>query len=147
MLEVRTLDQARNASMASQRLTVLLMGAFAALALAITTAGIAGIIAYSVSLRTRELGIRMALGADSQSVMRMVMRQAVSLVLIGLIIGIPLALVLSGFLRGWLFDTGARDPLTFAAVTVILVGVAATAALAPARRAIGIDLVLTLKAE
>jgi putative ABC transport system permease protein len=143
--EVRTISQARSESVAAPRLTMLLMGLFAALALAVTAAGIGGIIAYTVNSRRRELGIRMAMGAESASVVRMVIKQALSLVLAGLAVGVPAALVLSRSLDGLLFETPAYDPLTFSAVAALLILVAVAASLVPAKRAVSIDPILTLK--
>lgn len=145
--DVRTVRQARSDSLTAPRITMLLMGLFAAIALAITGAGIAGIIAYSVSQRTRELGIRMALGADTTSLVRMVMWQALSVVAIGLAIGIPTALGLSRFLGDFLFETPVYDPITFLAVSALLILVAIAACLVPAKRATGIDPMLTLRTE
>jgi putative ABC transport system permease protein len=145
--DVETLSQARNESVAGPRLTMLLMGLFAIVALVVTATGIAGIIAYTVSARRRELGIRMAMGAAAGTVVRMVMKQALALVLTGLAFGVPAALVLSRSLNSFLFQTTAHDPVTFAAVAALLILVAAGASVVPATRAVGVDPMLTLKSE
>lgn len=145
--EVRTISQARSESVAAPRLTMMLLGLFAIIALAVTATGIGGIIAYTVNSRQRELGIRMALGAESASVVRMVLKQALSLALAGLAIGVPAALVLSRSLNGLLFETPVYDPMTFAFVAALLVLVAVAASLVPAKRAVSIDPMLSLKTE
>jgi predicted permease len=147
VIEVQTISQARSESVAAPRLTMMLMGLFAIIALAITATGIGGIIAYSVNSRRRELGIRMAMGAESASVVRMVMKQALMLVLMGLAVGVPAALVLSRSLNAVLFETPAHDPITFFAVAALLVLVAVAASMVPAKRAVSIDPMLTLKTE
>ncbi len=145
--EVRTLSEVRAEALASSRLTMLLMTLFAAVALAVTAAGIGGVIAYTVSQRTQELGLRMALGANPWNVVWLVTRQAMLLVVVGLTLGVPAALVAVRFLAGLLFQTPATDPLTFVAVTLLLVGVAAAACLLPTRRATTIDPMAALRTE
>jgi putative ABC transport system permease protein len=145
--DVQTVSQARSESVAAPRLTMMLMGLFALIALAVTATGIGGVIAYTVNSRRRELGIRMAMGAEAGSVVRMVMKQALSLVLTGLAFGVPAALVLSRSLNGFLFETPAHDPITFLAVAALLILVAVAATLVPAKRAVSIDPMLTLKTD
>jgi predicted permease len=145
--QVMTLEQVRNDAVASPRLTAWLLGLFAGLALIITAAGICGVMVLSVTQRTREIGIRMALGATRGSVLAMVMRQGMSLVLLGLIGGIAGALILNRLLATLLFDTPTADPVTFAAVSLLLIVVAALACLIPARRATGINPILALRNE
>ncbi|MDQ2980102.1 MAG: ADOP family duplicated permease, partial [Acidobacteriota bacterium] len=135
----RTLEQARSNDLASPRLTATLLGLFALLAMAITATGIMGVLAFSVSQRFHEFGIRMALGAEPGSVLRMVVRQGMTLVGIGLAIGLAAALLFARLLSGLLFGVGPTDPLTFAAVAVVLSAVAATACFLPARRATAAD--------
>jgi predicted permease len=135
----RTLEQVRSNSMASPRLTALLLALFAALALVITATGISGVLAFSVSQRFHEFGIRMALGAAPTTVLRMVLRQGMALVAVGLGIGLAGALIFARLLSGLLFGVSSTDPLTFAAVAFVLLGVAATACFLPARRATGAD--------
>ncbi|HXY30235.1 MAG TPA: ABC transporter permease [Gemmatimonadaceae bacterium] len=143
--EVETLVRLRDDSLASPRLTTLLLGSFAALALLITTAGLAGVITFSVSQRTREIGIRMALGAERMSVLALVLRQGLGLVAIGLVLGVGGALLMTRLISGLLFQVRASDPLTFAAVALVLLMVGILACLAPARRAATVDPTIALK--
>ncbi|HEY0322168.1 MAG TPA: ABC transporter permease [Pyrinomonadaceae bacterium] len=145
--QVKTLEQVRDDSVASPRLTAWLLGIFAGLALTITAAGICGVMALSVTQRTREIGIRMALGATRGRVLAMVMRQGMSLVLLGLISGITGALLLNRLLATLLFATPTADPMTFAAVSFLLIVVAGAACLIPALRATSINPMLALRNE
>jgi putative ABC transport system permease protein len=145
--QVRTLQQVRDDSVASPRLTALLLGLFAALALIITAAGITGVMALSVTQRTREIGIRMALGATRGRILTMVMRQGMTLVLLGLAFGVAGALVLNRLISSLLFATPGADPVTFAVVSCLLMLVAGAACLIPALRATGIDPLLALRSE
>lgn len=145
--QVRTLQQVRDDSVASPRLTVWLLGLFAVLALIITAAGLTGVMALSVTQRTREIGIRMALGATRTGILTMVMRQGMTLVLIGLAVGIAGALALNRLLGALLFATPSADPVTFAVVSFVLMVVAGTACFIPALRATGIDPMLALRSE
>jgi len=144
---VQTLEQVRTESLASPRLTTSLITLFGALALIITAAGVAGVMALSVSQRTRELGIRLALGATQGSVLRLVVRQGMSLVLVGLVLGIVGALALTRVMSALLFAIEPTDPLTFLAVSLVLAAVAAVACLMPARRVTSIDPMLALRSE
>jgi ABC-type antimicrobial peptide transport system permease subunit len=116
-----------------------LLGSFAALALAITAAGLSGLIAFTVSQRTHEIGIRMALGADSGRVMGLLLRQGLSSVALGLVLGIAGALALTRLVSGLLFGVAPTDLACFVASAAVLVVVATLACLWPARRATGID--------
>lgn len=145
--EVRTLEQYRSRSVAEPRLATLLLGLFAGLALAITAAGIGGVIAYSVGQRTREIGVRMVMGADPRAVARMVIRQGLTLVLVGLLVGIPAALTLGHGVSGLLFGVSVYDPITLVAVICLLALVALAACYGPARRATRIDPISTLRTE
>jgi predicted permease len=141
----RTLAEVRSASLASPKLTATLLGLFGLLALIITAAGIAGVIAFSVNQRTQEFGIRMALGAQRGSVLSMVLRQGLKLVLAGLAIGLAGALVLTRVLTTLLFGIEPTDGLTFVAVSMVLVAVAAIACFVPARRAASVDPMVALR--
>ena len=141
----RTMAEVRSASLESPRLTASLLGLFALLALIITAAGIAGVIAFSVNQRTQEFGIRMALGARRGSVLGMVLRQGITLVLVGLAIGTGGAIVLTRLLSTLLFGVEPTDALTFLTVSMVLVAVAATACLVPARRAASVDPMMALR--
>ena len=135
VVHMRSLEQVRDESLASRRLTVVLVGLFALLALGVTCAGVAAVVAFSVNQRTHEIGIRMALGAGRQGVVGMLLGQAIRPVFTGLLIGVMGALALSGVLGALLFEVRPADPATFAAVSVVLCLVAGLACLVPARRA------------
>ena len=145
--QVKTLQQALDDSVASPRQTTWLLGVFALLALVITAAGIAGVMALAVTQRTREIGIRIALGASRARILTMMMRQALTLVLLGLAAGFAGALMLNRVISSLLFATPGIDPLTFAAVGLLLTLVGAAACLIPSLNATGIDPTLTLRKE
>ena len=142
-----TLEQARTDTLATRRLTMTLLGVFAALALLITVTGIAGVIATSVSQRTREFGVRLALGARPASLLGMVMRQGLTMVMTGLVLGLAGALALSRVLSNQLFDTIPTDPAIFAIVSLVLLIAALTACFLPARRTMRVDPMAALRTE
>lgn len=144
---VQTLEDLRSEALAAPRLTATLLGVFAALALLVTLAGIGGVIATSVQQRTKEFGLRMALGARRDSVLIMVVRQGLTLVLIGLAIGVLGALAAGRVLSSYLYQTAPRDPLIFAGVAVVFVLAGIVACLIPARRATTVDPLIALRAE
>jgi putative ABC transport system permease protein len=144
---VQTLDDLRSEALAAPRLTATLLGVFAALALLVTLAGIGGVIATSVQQRTKEFGLRMALGARRDSVLVMVVRQGLTLVLIGLAIGVVGALAAGRVLSSYLYQTAPRDPLIFAGVSLVFVLAGVIACLIPARRATTVDPLIALRAE
>jgi predicted permease len=143
--QFRTLADVRLSSLDSPRLTATLLGLFATLALVITAAGLAGVVAYSVNQRTQEFGIRMALGADRASLLALVLRQGLVLVLIGLALGTGGALILTRLMTTMLFGVEPTDALTFVSVAVVLLTVAAAACLIPARRAASVDPLVALR--
>ncbi|MGZ6126511.1 MAG: ADOP family duplicated permease, partial [Myxococcales bacterium] len=143
--EALTLEQVRADNLASPRLTALLLGAFALLAILITAAGIAGVIAYSVSQRTQEIGIRLALGADPSAVLAMVVRQGMALVGLGLALGVAGGFAISRVMSGLVFGIAAQDPVTFLAGAALLSAVGALACLFPARRAAEVDPMIALR--
>ena len=145
--QVRTLEAVRDESLAARRLTASLIGLFAALALLISATGIGGVIAFSVAQRTNEIGVRMALGAATGQVLRMVLRQSVALAAIGLALGVIGSLAFGRLMAGLVFGVGTADPLTFAAVVAVMLAVAAAACWAPARRATRIDPMVALRSE
>jgi putative ABC transport system permease protein len=142
----RTLADVRSASIAPRKLTATLLGLFGLLALIITATGIAGVIAFSVNQRTQEFGVMMALGAPRVNVLAMVLRQGLQLVLIGLAIGLGGALVLTRMLTTMLFGIEPTDGITFVAVSMVLIAVAALACLVPAKRAASVDPMIALRA-
>jgi putative ABC transport system permease protein len=144
---VRTMEDVRSESIAAPRLVALLLALFAALALTISVAGVVGLVAYTVSQRTRELGIRLALGAAKGSVLWMVVRQGVVLVLVGLAAGTIAALGLTRFIGSWLYDISPNDPLTFLLISLVFASTAVVAAYVPARRAARVDPMTALRTE
>jgi len=142
----RTLAEVRSSSIEKPRVTASLIGIFALLALVITAAGIAGVIAFSVNQRTQEFGIRMALGAPRVGVLGMVLREGLTLVAIGLVIGMAGALALTQVLQTLLFEVQPTDSLTFLGVSTVLLMVAVVACLLPARRAASVDPMIALRA-
>jgi predicted permease len=142
----RTLAEVRSSGLESRRVTTSLIGMFGLLALIITAAGIAGVVAFSVNQRTQEFGIRMALGAPRSGVLSMVVRQGLGLVAIGLVLGMAGAILLTRLLTTLLFEVEPTDALTFLAVSTVLVMVAVLACLMPARRAASVDPIVALRA-
>lgn len=144
---VESLSQTLSRSVSRPRFTVVLLGLFAVLGILLAAIGIHGVLAYGVAQRRREFGVRMALGASADSVRAMVIRQGLSLTLMGLAVGIPTAVGVSRVLRSLLFDTGPADPLTYGVVSITFIAVAVIASYAPARRATRVDPILALRAE
>jgi putative ABC transport system permease protein len=144
---VRPLDAVFAESIARPRLTAAAMSVFAAAALLLAALGVYGVVAYSVSQRTREFGIRVALGARPSQIIGMVVGQNLRIVAIGLTAGIAAAIPATRLMRGLLFQVGPNDPMTFVAIGVTLAAVAIVAAYLPARRGTQVDPVVTLKAE
>src|SRR5579863_429651 len=147
LYHVATLLQVLSESLASRRFNMLLLGIFAGIALPLATVGIYGVMAFSVTQRTHEIGIRMALGAQKGDVLRMVVGQGLKLALIGVAIGIAGALALTRFLSSLLYGVKPIDPLTFVAVSLILTAVALLASYMPARRATKVDPMVALRYE
>jgi putative ABC transport system permease protein len=147
MAAVATMDQLLADSLSRSRFTMLLLGIFAAVALLLAAVGIYGLIAYSVTQRTQELGIRIALGAQRRDVLRLVLAQGTRLTLLGLSLGLLAALALSRLLATLLFGVTATDPLTFAGVAALLAFVALLACFLPARRATRVDPLVALRYE
>ncbi len=144
---VETLDEVRDKNISPRRLTTTLLGLFALLALAITAAGIGGVLAFSVSQRTQEIGIRMALGASRYDVLSLVLRQGMGLMAAGLLLGTAGAYSLSHLMGSVLYDLPADDPVTFAGVVLVLLSVAILACLLPARRATAVSPVVALRSN
>jgi predicted permease len=144
---VRTLDEIRDTALSTPRLTAMLLTVFAGLALLVTITGITGVIAQSVSQRTQEFGLRMALGASQFSVLSMVLREGLIMVGLGLALGIAAAFASARVLQNYLYQTTPADPLTFAAVAVAFVVAGTCACLGPAWRATTVDPMDALRAE
>jgi putative ABC transport system permease protein len=147
LFRVKTLDQYLAASVAQPRFNVLLLCTFASLALVIAGIGLYGAISYSVTQRTHEIGIRLALGAQPKEILRIVVTQGAALSLLGIGIGLLAALALTRLIASLLFNVRPRDPLTFTAVAVLLILVALLASILPARRAMRVDPLVALRYE
>jgi len=141
------MHQIVGASIAQPRFRTLLLALFGALAVVLSGVGLSGVLAYSVAQRTREIGVRIALGAQSEDVLRLVVGQGMSLALAGIGIGLAAALALTRLLSGLLYGIGANDPATFAGIALLLVVVAAAASYFPARRASKVDPIVALRYE
>jgi len=145
--DVRTMEDVLGQSYSRQRFSAWLLSGFAAVALALAAIGIYGVVAYSVTARTREFGVRAALGADSASISWLVLRTGARPVLLGLLFGIPGAVAASDLLRSLLFGMTPHDPVTFALVPFVFAVVASAAAIVPARRAAHLDPMEGLRTE
>ncbi len=144
---VRTMDEWLARVVAAPRYQTTLLALFAALAMSLAGVGIYGVMSYSVNQRTREIGVRMALGARRWNVLRLVLRQGMGLVVIGVVIGLIGAVALTRVIGSLLFDVGARDPATFSGVAILLSAVAFIACIIPARRATKVDPMVALRYE
>jgi ABC-type antimicrobial peptide transport system permease subunit len=143
----QTMESVISDSMASRRFAMILLGAFAALALGLASIGIYGVIAYVVGQRTQEIGIRMALGAPRGNVLGLILWQGTRLALLGVAIGIAGAFALTRLMHDLLYGVSATDPVTFAAVALVLAVIAMAACYLPARRATRINPVTALRYE
>jgi putative ABC transport system permease protein len=142
---VQTLDGVRSAATASQQFNLLLVGAFAILALVLAAVGVYGVTAYAVAQRTRELGIRVALGAQRGALLRLVLAHGAGLTIAGIALGTIVALPLTRIMSSLLFGVGARDPITFVGVAALLMVVSLVASFIPARRATRVDPLIALR--
>ena len=145
--KLQTFQQVYSASLGSRKFNVILIGFFGITALLLAAAGVFGVMAYSVSRRTREFGVRVALGATAGNVLRMVLGQGMRTILIGVAIGIVGSFALTRAVSSLLFGVTATDPVTFSAVTLLLIGVALLACYIPARRAMKVDPMVALRDE
>jgi putative ABC transport system permease protein len=145
--DVATMDERVSRITARDRFATVLLGVFGVLALLLAAVGIYGVLAFLVAQRTREVGLRMAIGATQQRVLALVLRHGLSFVLPGLGIGVALAVALARALEGQLYGVSPFDPATFTAAAFVLVSVAALACLLPARRAARIDPMAALRHE
>jgi putative ABC transport system permease protein len=147
LTKVRTMDQWLGNGAAQPRLNTVLLSVFAAIALLIAAIGIYGVLSYSVNQRTSELGLRMALGATPRRILALVISEGITVVMIGILVGIVGALAMGRAVSSLVFGVTVRDPLTFAAVVVVLSAVALIASVAPARRASAVDPMIALRCE
>ena len=147
MFGVRSMDQLLGNAIARQRLTLVLLVGFGLLALLLAAVGIYGVISYSVSQRTRELGIRIALGASASDVLRLIVGQGMKLTLAGIALGLLSAFVVTRWMETLLFGVRATDPLTFSVIAPLLTAVALVACWLPARRATKVDPMVALRDE
>jgi putative ABC transport system permease protein len=134
-------------NLAAPRFSSFLLALFAAVALLLTAIGLYGLVAYSVSLRTQEIGIRMALGAQTRQVLSLVIGQGIKLTLIGLALGVTVSMILTRWLASLLFNVSPTDALTFVLVAALLLFVALLACWIPARRATRVDPMIALRSE
>ena len=143
----QTLEEIRDETIAPQRLNATLIGLFALLALTIATVGVAGVLAFSVSQRRNELGIRLALGAERRTILKMILGEGAMMAGIGLVVGGLAAIPLSRLLAGLLFGVQPIDPITIAVAALLLVAVAPAASWVPARTATAVDPMTALRGE
>jgi predicted permease len=147
MYHIRTMDQRVDESLARRRFSMLLLGLFASVALILATIGIYGVMVYLVNQGTRELGIRMALGASPRNILHLVIRQGMTLAFAGVTLGLAAALLLARLIRSLLFGVQASDPLTFAGIAFLLAIITLLACYVPARRAARIDPLISLRCD
>jgi putative ABC transport system permease protein len=144
---IRTMTQLVESSVAQRKLSVRLLSGFAGVALLLAGIGLYGVLAYTVSQRTREIGIRAALGAQRPDVIGLILRQGMKLAGLGILIGLAGAFVLTNFIRSLLFGVAPTDPLTFTVIPLVLATVALVACWLPARRAANVDPMEALRCE
>jgi putative ABC transport system permease protein len=145
--KVRTMERLLAESVSGRQFYMLLMGVFAASALLLAAIGLYGLMAYTVTQRTHEIGIRMALGAQAGNVLRLVIGQGIKLAVTGMVIGLIASLALTRMIKGMLFGVSATDPATFVIIPLLLAGVALIACYLPARRATKVDPMVALRID
>lgn len=146
-ISLKTMEQVISRSTWTPRNLALRLGILGAVALLLAAMGIYGVISYVVAQRTREMGIRLALGAEGRDIFKLVLGQGLTLTLIGVAVGLALSIALTRFLSSMLFGVNANDPTTFVAITLLLMGVALVASYLPARRATNVDPIVALRTE
>ncbi len=147
VFNVRTMEQIVGESMAPRRFSMMLLAIFAVVALVLASIGIYGMMSYSVAQRTREIGLRMTLGAQRSNVLRLVIGHGMKLALTGVVLGLIASLALTRTMKNLLFGVSATDPLTFVAIAFLLALVALLACWVPARRATKVDPIVALRYE
>ena len=147
MLQARTMEQQVDNNVLQEKLVATLSGFFGVLALVLASIGLYGLLAHTVTRRSREIGIRMALGAERNAVLWMILKDALTLVLVGTVVGIPVALGLTKYVSSLLYGITPRDPLSTTAAVAALVGIAVFASYLPARRASRVDPNIVLRYE
>jgi putative ABC transport system permease protein len=147
VFDIKTMDERLSKIVATSRFVMLLLGAFAGIAMLLAAVGIYGVMAYTVSQRTHEIGVRMALGAGAPDVLKLVVGHGLKIVLAGIAIGVAGALALTRMIESQLFEVSATDPLTFVLISAVLTGVALAACFVPARRATKVDPMVALRYE
>jgi len=145
--QVRTVDEIKSAAVAQPRFTVVLMGAFSLMAILLALVGIYGVISYGVSQRTQEIGIRMALGAEPGEVVSLMLKRGMTMVLVGLGIGVVAALGMTRFFESLLYSVDAQDHVIFGSVAVGFGVIAWLATYIPARRAAGVNPIQALRSD
>ncbi len=145
--DVKTMEQRTREAIVQPRISTVLLVVFATIALLLAAVGIYGLISYTVAQRTSEIGVRMALGAQPADVLRLMVREGMTPVLIGIMVGVCGAWAAARLIRGLLYGVSATDPLTFAVVALFLAAVALLAAYLPARRATRVDPMIALRSE
>jgi ABC-type antimicrobial peptide transport system permease subunit len=145
--DLRTQDEQIERSLSSERLFAFLVSAFGMLAALLAAIGLYGVMAYTVSRRTAEIGIRMALGADRAHIRRLVLRDSLLMMGAGILIGLPAGLALTGLLQKLLYGVTPNDAISFAAAVLLMTGIGAVAAWMPARRAARVDPILALRCD
>ena len=143
----RTLTEVYSSSLDARRFSLVIFGVFASVALILAILGLYGVISYAVAQRTQEIGIRLALGAQGRDVLRLILRQGMTLTFCGVVLGLIASFALTRLMASLLFGVTARDPWTFAGVTLLLATVALVACLIPARRATKVDPMIALRYE
>jgi ABC-type antimicrobial peptide transport system permease subunit len=147
LFNIRTLDEQVSNSLNQQRMTVMLLGGLGVLALLLAAIGLYGVVSFSVAQRTREIGVRMALGARPVSVLTLVLTRGMVLVGVGLAIGLTISLAGAGLMKTLIASVGPRDPITFVSTAAALGAIALVASYIPARRATRIDPLIALRTE